>query len=238
LLQPGGDDVVEMSSAVFDATRQRLYVLLGNVDRSAVGADGVTFRCGASVPSLAAIDTSSDSHLPFAGDAGVAAMLTGYAPPVGQGAMAYDAPNDRLLVLEQGCIDEDSGAVLRRGVEAVSLGDGHVSQLLDLSTSPLPRGLTLLDPHHAIVQLDVATAWDPSSSALGAPIANAPYIFAVDGAGNLVGLSPQGPPDASMLAAGWNVVSVASDGGMTTLAQGLFSSTGGTVGTVVLWPPP
>jgi hypothetical protein len=154
--------------------------------------------------------------------------------------MVLDAANNRLLVLESGCnvaSDGGVGAVTRRGIEAISLTDGSVSTLMDLSSQPFPQALYYVDQHHVVVQLDTAYMWDPASSTLGAAIPNAPSAFTLDGEGNLVGLTQ--PLSADGGVGPWAVVSVSpGDGGVTTLGQNPFSLTNGFVGGVSLWPSP
>jgi hypothetical protein len=241
-IQQGGDGFVEMTGAYFDAPSGRLYVLLGNVDRFNVpGSDG-TRSCSSTYPTVIAIDTTSNTLAPLAGDAGAAGYaLQGYEPPVGPSPMVYDPTNNRLLVVERGCIepaaDGGTGTVTRRGVEAVSLTDGTVGQLLDLSASAAPKAIFYVDAHHVFVQLDTVYSWDPSTTTLGPPLVAAPFAFALDEKGNLVGVTAQGALDAGP--AGFRLVSVStSDGGVALLGTNPFSLTGGGVTGVQLWPVP
>jgi hypothetical protein len=155
--------------------------------------------------------------------------------------MVYDAPNNRLLVLETGCstteADGGVGPVVRREVEAVSLTDGSTHQLLDLTASAYPQAMFYIDAHHVILQLDTAYTWDPTTTALGPAIPNAPDTFGVDGQGNLVGVTQDYGADGGP--SGISVLSVSSgDGGVTTLGQNPFSLTNGFVGGAQLWPAP
>jgi hypothetical protein len=247
-VQPAGDGYVEMSGGYYDATRQRLYVLLANIDRYDVAADGYTQLCSATHPTLVAIDTTTDSlvALEDAGTGGYA--LPGYGAVFGAAPMVYDPPNDRLLVLETGCktgetdageTDGGVGPLVGRGVVSVSLADGSAQTVLDLTSAAYPSGIYYIDAHHTIIQLDTAYPWDPTTSTLGAPIANAPEAFDVDSQGNLVGVtqttaSDGGPGD-------WLVVSVnAADGGSTTLGTNPFPSDAGVgpgyLAGAQLWP--
>jgi hypothetical protein len=242
-VQAGGDGVVEMVAGYFDPVSNDAYVLLGNVNRSIVGPDGHTLGCSSTNPTVVAIDTATNAVVaPAVGDAGTSGFaLQGYDPAPGPSPMVYDPANNRLLVLESGCVplgtDGGAGPVTRRGVEAVSLTDGSVTQLLDLSSQPPPQGIFYIDQHHVVLQLGSAFMWDPAAASLGPAIANAPQTFALDGQGDLVGVSPQVASDGG--AAGWSVVSVSTgDGGVTTLGQNPFSLSGGSVGGVALWPPP
>jgi len=222
-------------------------VLLGNIDRFDVGCGGYCQLCSDTSPTIVAIDTTTDTLVPLGGDAGGDAapttsgyVLQGYDPAFGPSPMVYDAPNNRLLVLESGCnvseADGGVGPLVHRGVEAVSLATGSTQQLLDLTSAPFPQAIYYVDSQHVILLLDTAYAWDPSSTTLGPAIPNAPDVFDVDPQGNLVGVTQDYAADGG--AAGVRVVSVSSgDGGVTTLGQNPFSLTNGYFGGAQLWPP-
>jgi hypothetical protein len=247
-LQAAGDGYVEMTAGWYDASHGRVWVLLANINRNLVACGGYCQLCSNTSPTLVAIDVATDSVVTIGadaggggGDSGVVSsgyVLPGYDPAFGSSSMVYDAANNRLLVLETGCnlpADGGAGALVRRQVDAVSLSDGSVQTVLDLTSASYPGALFLVDAHHAIVQLDTAYAWDPTTSVLGATIPNAPDTFAVDTQGNLVGVSTQYGSDGGV--SGVNVVSVSSgDGGVTVLGQNPFSLTGGFVGGAELWP--
>ena len=244
-VQAGGDGFVEMTAGYFDPQSGRLYVLLGNVDREGAASAGGARPCTPTHPAVIAIDTATDTVVSPGGDGGGAPVgyaLSGYDPPVGPSPMVYDPANNRLLVIERGCTlpaDGGAGVITRRGVEAVSLADGTVTLLLDLSSEAEPHALFYLDPHHVVLQLGAATLWDPSSTALGPAIAGAPSAFDIDGQGDLVGVRPELALDGGV--AGWSVVSVSvGDGGATVLGQSPFSLAGGVpaVTGARLWPPP
>jgi hypothetical protein len=242
-VQPAGDGYVEMSAGYYDPTSQRLYVLLANIDRFDVASDGYTQLCSATHPTLVAIDTTHDTLVSL-GDGGTSGYaLPGYGAAFGAATMVYDAPNDRLLVLETGCnvgeTDGGVGPMVGRGIVAVSLADGSAQTVLDLTADAYPSGLYYVDAHHAFIYLDTAYAWDPTTSTLGAPVANAPEAFDVDKQGNLVGItqataSDGGPGD-------WLVVSVnTTDGGVVTLGTNPFPSDSGVgpgyLSGAQLWP--
>ena len=238
-VQAGGDGYVEMTAATFDPSSNLAYVLLGNLNRFDVASDGHTLLCASTQPTVVAIDTTQNALAPF-GDAGTGGVaLQGYAPPLGPSSMVFDPAGDRLLVIESGCngpaTDAGPGPVVRRGIEAVSLVDGSVTQLLDLTAQSSPSGLFYVDQHHVIVQLTAgAFMWDPASTMLGAAIPGAPQSFALDGQGNLVGVAVA---TAEAGAGAASVVSVdPTDGGVTLLGQNPFMLSGGTVGGVQLWP--
>ena len=242
-VQAAGDGYVEMSAGYYDPTSHRLYVLLANIDRFDVAGDGYTQLCSATHPTLVAIDTTTDTLVSL-GDGGTSGYaLPGYGAAFGPATMVYDAPNNRLLVLETGCnvgeTDGGVGPMVGRGVVAVSLADGSAQTVLDLTADAYPSGLYYVDAHHAVLYLDTAYAWDPTTSTLGAPIANAPQAFDVDRQGNLVGITQATAADGGP--GDWLVVSVnATDGGVVTLGTNPFPSDAGVgpgyLGGAQLWP--
>jgi hypothetical protein len=239
-VQADGDGFVEMSAGVYVPSKGLVYVLLANINSGNVGCDGYCLICSDTHPTVVAIDVASDKLVDLNGSAaGVALSLQGYQPILGQGTMAYDAESDRLLVLESGCnVGGDGGGPLQwRQIEQLSLFTGEATTLLDLDTYGFPQQLVYIDAHQAIVQLDTAYTWDPTTSALGPAVVNAPDAFAYDGAGNLLGVSAQTGADGGM--SGWSVVSVRmADGNVTTLGQNPFSLPNGFVSGVQLWPEP
>jgi hypothetical protein len=247
-VQAGGDGYVEMTAGWYDAANSRVYVLLANINRFDVGCGGYCQLCSNTSPTIVAIDTTTDTLVPLGGDAGNDAgvvtsgyVLQGYDPAFGPSPMVYDAPNNRLLVLESGCnaveSDGGTGPVVGREVAAISLTDGSTRQLLDLTSAAFPQAMFYIDAHHVILQLDTAYTWDPTTATLGPAIPNAPETFDVDGLGNLVGVAQSHGPDGGP--SGFSVVSVsAGDGGVTTLGQNPFSLTNGFVGGAQLWPAP
>jgi hypothetical protein len=253
-LQTGGDGYVEMTAGWYDASNQRVYVLLGNINRGDVACNGYCQLCSSTSPTIVAIDTTTDTLVPLhgdagagasdasAGDAGVASsgyVLQGYDPAFGSSPMVYDSTNNRLLVLETGCNvlggDGGAGALVKREVEAVSLVDGSTQVLLDLTSAAFPEAIFYMDPHHVILQLDTAYMWDPTTTTLGPAIPNAPDTFSVDGQGNLLGVTQNYSPDGGP--AGISILSVSSgDGGVTMLGQNPFSLTNGFIGGAQVWP--
>jgi hypothetical protein len=207
--------------------------------------NGYDLLCTSSTPTIVAIDTTSDTLVDLNGAApGHGWPLAGYSPVFGPGALAYDAltgASGRLLVLDAGCYptaaDGGVGALVRREIEAVDLATGQATELLDLTAAAFPTSVTYLDAHDAIVQLDTAYAWDPTTTTLGAAIPNAPDAFAYDGHGNLVGVSAQYGGDGGL--SGYAVLSVSvADGGVTTLGSNPFTLTNGFIGGATLWPLP
>jgi hypothetical protein len=220
-------------------------VLLGNIDRLDVTADGFTLLCANTTPTVVAIDTTSDTLVDLNGSApGHGWPLVGYSPLLGPGALAYDAltgANGRLLVLDAGCNategDGGVGALLKREVESLDLATGTAQELLDLTSQEFPQGLTYIDAHHAIVQLETAYTWDPTTTTLGPVIPNAPDAFVYDGLGNLLGV--KAIVDADGGPEGYDVLSVTVPAGTATvLGSNPFTLTGGFLGGVALWPAP
>jgi hypothetical protein len=244
-VQAAGDGYVQPVAGVYVATQQRLYVLLGNIDRLDVTADGFTLLCANTTPTVIAIDTTNDTLVDLNGAApGHGWPLVGYSPLLGPGALAYDAAtgtNGRLLVLDAGCNTTDSdggvGGLVKREVESLDLATGVAQEVLDLTSQAFPEGLTYIDSRHAIVQLDTGYSWNPTTTTLGAAIPNAPDAFVYDGAGNLLGVTAVFDADGG--AAGYDVVSVTlASGTVTKLGSNPFTLTGGFLGGVALWSAP
>jgi hypothetical protein len=244
-VQAAGDGYVQPVAGVYVAAQNRVYVLLANINRNDVVANGFDLLCSTTTPTVVAIDTTSDTLVDLNGAAaGHGWPLVGFSPLLGPGALAYDGQtgaNGRLLVLDAGCYgkaaDGGVGALTKREVESIDLGTGAATELLDLTTQAFPSGLTTIDAHHAIVQLDMAYMWDPTTTTLGAAIPNAPDAFVYDGAGNLVGVKGNYGGDGGF--EGYDVVSVTVAGGtVTKLGSNPFTLTGGFLGGVALWPAP
>jgi hypothetical protein len=243
-LQAGGDGYVEPVAGVYVAAAKRVYVLLANINRFNVAENGYVLLCANTTPTVVAIDTTSDSLVDLNGTApGHGWPLTGYSP-FGSGSIAYDphtGPSGRLLVLGAGCNQSESdggvGPLVKRQVEALDLSTGHTTTLLDLTAAGFPQSLTYIDAHDAVVQLDTAYFWDPTTTTLGAAIPNAPDAFAFDGTVNLVGVKANYGADGGF--AGYDVVSVdIFNGASSTLGTNPFTLTDGFVAGVALWPAP
>jgi hypothetical protein len=247
-LQAAGDGYVEMTAGYYDPTSQRVYVLLANINRFNVASDGYTLLCAATTPTLVAIDTTSDTLVNLSPDGGTMGWtLPGYNPTFSTAAMVFDAPNDRLLVLQAGCNtsegDGGAGPLVQREIDSISLSTGAAQKLVDLTAAAFPSGLYYMDASHVVVQLDTAYMWNPSSSTLGSAIPNAPEAFSLDGKGNLVGITQPIAADGGV--GPWTVVSVnVADGGVTTLGTNPFPADDaggvgpGFVSGAQLWPAP
>ena len=246
-VQAGGDGYVQPVAAVYIAAQQRVYALLANVDRFDVVDNGYDQLCSGSTPTVIAIDTTTDTLVDLKGAADTGSghgwPLVGYSP-VFPGALAYDpltGTAGRLLVLDTGCYAVDSdggaGALTKREIESIDLATGQATELLDLTSAPFPTSLTYIDAHHAIVQLDTAYTWDPTTATLGPAIPNAPDAFAYDGQGSLLGVTTEYGSDGGTT--GYEIVSVAvADGGVTKLGSNPFLLTNGFIEGAALWPAP
>lgn len=232
------DGHVDMSGAVFDPSRKRLYVSLSNVDFNRVDPKGYFLICPATKSTLIAIDTTTDAliNLGGAGPLGTVA-LKGTSMQLGYfGGIALDPVKDRVLLFTTGCNDvgSDGGALPLhgRGIEAVDLKTNVSSVLLDGNTQDFPGVFAYQDATHAFVQFGYGAfgqtfRWDTNSPTLGTPLPVAPDLFVLDGkTGQLVG--PQSTFAADGGAGPTLVISVNPlDGGVTKLATDPFTEKGG-----------
>jgi hypothetical protein len=251
-LQAAGDGYVQPIAGVYVASQQRVYVVLGNINRNDVANGGYNLECANTTATIIAIDTTSNTLVDLNGSAaGNGWALPGYDPILGQGAIAYDpatGANGRILVLEAGCNQVESdgglGPLVKSEVDAIDLATGTASKLVDLSAavggaSGFPAGLAYIGAHQAIVFFyGSANAWDPTTDSLGASIPNVPdTLAAYGGNGNLVGLNGLYAADGGF--EGYGVVSVAiADGGVTTLGPNPFTVDAGYPTGVTPWPAP
>jgi len=240
------DGTVEMTAGVYVAAKSRLYVVLANIDKNLI-TDNDTL-CTPTVSTIVGIDTTTDTivSLVSGADSGPkgSIALTGFDPVFG--GLVYDTLNDRLLVLEAGCnappladggADAGPGAVSKRGVEEVNLADGSTKVLLDASQHGFPSGIVYIDKTHAVLGFDFVGSevyqWDPTQSALGALVKNAPDVFTYDGVANLLGTVTKypavGAPTTSVVSTDYKT------GKSTTLSTDVPP---GYVGGVDVWPHP
>jgi hypothetical protein len=235
------DGVVEMTGGAYVAAKNRLYVVLENIDRNV--ADGAD--CVNTVSTVVAIDTTDDKLVNIGKGPGGSIALTGFDPV----SVVYDSENDRLLLFEAGCSaplpddagpDAAAGPVSKRGVEAVNLAAGSATVLLDASDKGFPSGFVYVSKTSAVLGFDFTGSevyqWDPTKSRLGDPIAHAPDTFTYDGAGNLLGTVTKSSKSGVSTT---SVVSVViATGKSTTLDGDPFTQSGGFVGGVDVWPHP
>jgi len=223
-------------------------VLLGNIDRTKVASDGYTLLCSETTPQLVAIDTNTDQIVAIPGGTGPGGgfALTGYSPAFGAAGAAavYDAAGDRLLVLHSGCNvalgDGGAGAITKRTVEELKFaanGALQTTTLLDVSSAGFPAAFAYIGPHDAVLGLGgEVRRWDPTLTALGPVVANAPdpNAFAYAGGGAIVGTR------TNYLSDGGTSIDVVrtllGDGGATTLATNPFKDNTGFIGGVEVWP--
>jgi hypothetical protein len=218
---------LEAIAIAYDASQNRLWVVLGNANSPAYPP-----LCAPEYhPFVVAIDTTTDAVV-----SGLQYTLQGYGTPTATNAVVFDKANDRLLIATEGCNDPvdagdgsvSTGAFDEAYIEQISLGAGPDAGadtiLLTLSPSNSPAALVYVDSTHAFVQTGngPTNAWDPTQSTLGAVISNAPDTFVWDGHGHLLG------PQSTLLAddAGVSIAVVAVDpldGGVTTLATNPFT---------------
>jgi hypothetical protein len=244
LKQAGDPDVVEMTSAVYVPSKKRVYVLLGNADlTNFVTSDGFTsLLCSNLKPSIIAIDVETDQIVSLNGAApGGGIALEGYNPPLGT-PLIYDAAFDRLLVLQAGCNaeleDGGAGAMTRRRVEQVDLATGAVKTLLSLDDRSFPSSLAFASGEHAAVAFYAnGYHWDPRQPTLGAEIAGGIDLVASDGRGAFVGSHQLYDQDFKPTAL--QVITVpTTDAGPTVVTENPFTSPGGYVAGIEVWPHP
>lgn len=235
------DGRVDMTSAVYVASKKRLYVLLGNNDLKKVTPFGVAL-CASTSPTVIAIDTETDQLVSLGGSGpGGGITLGGYSPSFGV-PMLYDVPRDRLVVLSAGCNvdvgDGGAGPVARRRVEAVDLVTGQVSELLSLNDKAYPSAMALSDGTHAAIGFfGQAFFWDPSTAALGGEVPGGFDFFAGDGKGALVGARKVYFGDGGTQI---EVARVPYDdaGAPEILAVDPFTDNSGFMSGAEVWPPP
>jgi len=251
------DGIVEMTAGMYVAGKNRLYVVLENIDEDAVSADGEFLYCVDTVSTIVGIDTTTDAIVSLGGTGPQGSIaLKGYNPV--PGGFVYDKAGDRILLFEEGCYamptsdagDAGAGPRSKGGVEAVSLNDFASTILLDISSDfapglGYPSGIAFADEAdhtHAVLGFDFTGSevyrWDTTSPKLGASLVpNAPDVFVSDGAGHLLG-TVTAETDAG---SSTKVVSVEiATGTSKTLNDGheLFSMPGGFIGGVDIWPQP
>ena len=238
LVQPNdGDGLVDMTTGFFVPSRHLVYVVLGNYDKNLFGASGLA--CSKTVATVTAIDTMTDQIVSLGGNGpGGSIQLLGFSPA----NAVYDAAGDRILVVHDGCTATSDGgtAVVRSGVEEVSLASKTTKMLLDANALGFPGAFAYVDPTHAVIGFGFGQevhAWDPTKTTVGAPIPNAPDAnsFVADGLGNILGVRTT-PIDGGKTL---DIVSVRIENGQsTTLAKNPFTDNTGFIGGVQLWPHP
>lgn len=244
------DGRVEMTSALYVASKKLIYVLLGGWDKTKVATDGFTALCADSKPSIIAIDPMTDQVVSLGGTApGGGIALPGYSPALGN-ELVYDAARDRLLVFNSGCNADTgggvAGAVTRRTLDEANLASKQSKTLLDLNALGFPATLALLDGNRAALTFffpNQAFFWDPSSSTLGPEIPGSLDYGAFDSKGNLVG-GRRSTVDGGALVEVLSVPYTSGDGGtldaaaVQTLGTNPFTVNAGFIGGAEVWPRP
>lgn len=250
LLQAGDDDgLVDMTSAVYVASKKRIYVLLGNYDRTTVKAPDFSLICKSTKASIVAIDATTGQLVSLGGTApGGGIALENYNPVVGT-PLVYDAPRDRLVVFQGGCnTDAGGGAagpLTKRAVEEVDLATGQVKTLVHLDDKGFPGSFAFVDGKHAALTFffpNQAFFWDPSQTTLGAEIPGALDYVTHDGKGNIVGgrrSTVDGGAVIDILSAPLPTGDAGIDAAaVQTLGQNPFTANGGFLGGAEVWPRP
>jgi hypothetical protein len=243
LQQPGDTKSIEMTSAVYVASKKRVYVLLGNIDLTKFGKVGgfTKLVCANLKPAIIAIDVETDNVVSLGGSGpGGGIVLEGYNPPVGT-PLVYDAAFDRLLVLHGGCNadvgDGGPGAMTRQRVEQVDLATGAVKTLLTLDQDgKFPSTLALASSDHAAIAFYFdAYHWNPAQPALGPAIQGGMDLIVNDGRGAFVGSRQTYLEDGGT--GPLEVVSVPlPDAGPSVITTDPFSKPGGYVAGIEAWP--
>jgi hypothetical protein len=250
LLQPGdGDGLVDMTAAYYVASKKRIYVLLGNYDRTTVGPPDYSLICKSTKASIVAIDATTGQLVSLGGTApGGGIALENYNPVVGT-PMAYDAARDRLLVFQGGCnTDAGGGAagpLTKRAVEEVDLATGQVKTLVHLDDKGFPGSFVFADGNHAALTFffpNQAFFWDPSQTTLGPEIPGALDYVSHDGKGHVIG-GRRGTVDGGAVI---DIISAPFPNGdagldaasVQTLGQNPFTANGGYLGGAEVWPRP
>jgi hypothetical protein len=248
LLQPDDKDgLVDMTSAVYVASKKRVYVLLGNYDRTTVGPPDYSLLCKSTKASVIALDSTTGQLVSLGGTApGGGIALEGYNPTV-TAPLVYDAARDRLLVFQGGCTDPGGapGNVVKRGVEELDLATSKVKTLIQLNDKGFPGTFVFMDGNRAALTFffpNQAFFWNPSQTTLGPEIPGSLDSASHDGKGNLVGARKATIDGGD----GIEVVSVpyASDAGtldaaaVQKLGVNPFTNNGGYLGGAEVWPRP
>ena len=249
LVQPGDNDgLVDMTAAYYVPTKKRIYVLLGNYDRTSVGPPNYELACKSTKASIVAIDTAAGQLVSLGGTApGGGIALENYNPVVGT-PMAYDAARDRLLVFQGGCTADPVGApfvISKRAVEEVDLATGQVKTLVHLDDKGFPGSFVFVDGNRAALSFffpNQAFFWDPSKTTLGAEIPGALDYVAHDGKGNIVGgrrRSVDGGAVIDLLSVPFSAGDAGVDAAtVQTLGQDPFTTNSGYLGGAEVWPRP
>jgi len=248
LVQPNDHDgLVDAIGAIHVASKNRVYLLLANMDLKKVALDGYTALCADTKPTIAALDATTGALVSLGGTGpGGSIALGGYNPGLA-GSFWYDATRDRLLVLEAGCntelADAGAGAIQRRRIEEVDLATGQVKTLLSLDGEGFPSGMVFIDGKRAAVAFfGQAYFWDPGQTALGPEIPGGLEFFSHDGRGSVVGtrstyLGDGGKGPLELVSVPFSDAGVDASS-VVKLGENPFTDNTGFVSGVEVWPHP
>jgi hypothetical protein len=220
-----------------------LYVVLGNIDRSTIKPPLEELLCTDTASTVVGVDTMTNAIVSLKGSGPKGSIALKGFDPVEDGVV-YDSANHRLLISEAGCTPatgDAGGGTILHGVESVDLTAGTSTILLpDFSTpADFPGQLTMVSATDVLVSVFYPTQavyhWDPTKTSLGAVIPNAPFPFAFDGAGNILG----GIVNDTDAGSSTDIVSVdLASGKSTTIAHNPFTIAVGYIGSADVWPHP
>jgi hypothetical protein len=244
------DGLVDMTAAYYVASKKRIYVLLGNYDRTTVGPPDYTLLCKNTTASIIAIDATTGQLVNLGGTApGGGIALPGYNPVVGT-PMAYDAARDRLLVYQGGCSTLPVGGgfatVSKREVDEVDLATGKTKTLVTLNDKGFPGSFVYMDGNRAALTFffpNQTFFWNPTQPVLSAEIPGSLDYVTHDGKGNVIG-GRRTTVDGGAIIEVLSVPFTGGDGGtvdasaVQKLGENPFTSNGGYLGGAEMWPRP
>lgn len=251
LVQPDDKDgLVDMTAAYYVASKKRIYVLLGNYDRTTVVPPDYSLVCKNTTASLVAIDATTGQLVSLGGTApGGGIALPGYNPVLGT-PMAYDAARDRLLVYQGGCSTAPVGGgfatIRKRGVDEVDLATGQAKTVIQLNDKGFPSSFVYMDGDRAALSFSFPNQtffWNPTQPVLGAEIPGALDYVTHDGKGNVVG-GRRTTVDGGAIVEVLSVPFTGGDGGkvdaaaVQKLGENPFTTNSGYLGGAEMWPRP
>lgn len=241
------DGAIELVAAVHVASKNRLFVLVGNTDLSKASPDGFSLFCTAAKPLIVAIDTTTDTVVSLGGTGPKGSIeLPGYNPPVNGNALAYDPALERLVVLQAGCNADAGGtpgAMQQREVDFVDLKTGQASVALALNDKGFPTPLVYVDQDRAAVGFfGPANFWDPKATTLGAEIPGGLGSFAYAGDNKLVGArdvyQADGGKSIEIVRVPFTAAATVDPQSVEKLGENPFTDNSGFfLSNVAVWPP-
>jgi hypothetical protein len=231
-LQAGDTDgLVDVAAAFYVASYDRVFVVLGNVDRNDVDPSGLP-RCKTGLFSaIGMVQGATATVIPNPH------QLFGMNPQT----LVYDSTDFALVVSSAGCsVIEDGGiAPVGREISQMFLGNLLVTTLVDATSLGFPGSLVWIDGSDGFAEFGGVTyGWNPGV-ALGAVVPNAPDVFVWDGNGSLVGPRTTRASDGGVT--GTDVLRVNPASGVTTVIGSNPISQPDPAGSwrgVDMWPHP